>query len=112
MKLLNPWLLLGIVIAVAAAFGGGLRTGRSLEEARQARLEAAIRRASDAAQQRAAEEIAKLRVVHTTVRHQAEKVIRENVVYRECTTDPELRRLLDAARSNSAPESAGSRSVP
>ena len=110
---LNKWpaVILGAVAAVGISGVHGYRMGRDSVIASQAKAEAVRLETLHLAQLAAAEEIAKIQVVHTTIRQTAEKTIREIPVYRDCVNDPGVVGLLDAARAN-RPQSADSGGVP
>jgi hypothetical protein len=113
----GPWLyvILGVVVAggLAGSYVKGRSDGRALEVAERATLEEVARESREAAMEAAAEQIAKISKVHTTIRQQAETVIREVPVYRDCVNDAAVIRMLDAARENRAPgEPAGDSELP
>jgi hypothetical protein len=113
----NPWVLLGVSLAVAGAIGGsyvkGRSDGRAVEFAQRATLEEVARESREASMNAAAEAISKISVTHTTIRQQAEVTIREKPVYRDCVNDAAVSGLLDSARGNSAPaEPAGGGELP
>ena len=117
LALANPWVILAASLAVAGAIGGsyvkGRADGRALEFAERATLEEVARVAREAAMDGSAEKIAQITVNHTTIRQQAETVIREKLVYRDCVNDVAVSRLLDAARENRPPdEPARDRELP
>lgn len=107
LALANPWLILGASLAAVAALSGayvkGRGDGRAIETAERMTIEEVARESREAAIEAAAEQIAKISVVHTTIRQRAETVIREKPVYRDCLNDAAVIRMLDAARENRAP---------
>lgn len=77
------------------------------QEAAQAREDRARQETREAAQQGAADAIAQIKVVNTTIRGKTETIVRENVVYRDCVNDARVVRNINAAlagRPEPAPE--------
>jgi hypothetical protein len=106
----SPYVIGGSVLASLALAGvtgwKGYRLGQDNVIAQQAKQEKLVREVRDAALQGAAEEIAKLRITHTTIRQRAEKEIIREPIYTECAHPEPMRRLLDAALTQSPlPES-------
>lgn len=98
---MNPWLILGAVVmwgasVVGAYFYGG-NVGANAEIAKQASIKEAVEATRKAAQEGAANEIAKLKIRHTTVKGKVETIVRENVVYRDCKHSPDSLRLINDA---------------
>lgn len=95
---MNPWFILGAVLALLSIAGGAYVKGRSdgrAVEIVQRQSEDQVRfKTLQLAQQAAAEEISKIEVKHVTVRQQLETEIREKPVYRDCVAD---QRVLDLA---------------
>lgn len=110
-KLVNPWVILAAVLALAAAGWQGFRLGADHEIAKQARLEAVIEKVRDAAQQAAAAEIANIKIVNQTHRQVLEREIRTVPDYSACRNSPDGMRAINQALGN-RPESAGSGVVP
>lgn len=109
------WLISGLiaVAAIAGSYVKGRSDGKAIIIAKQAREDQIRFETLQLAQQAAAEEIAKISVTHTTIRQKAEVVTREIPIYRECTNDPRVERLLNAARENRLPtEPAGGGELP
>ena len=87
--MLNPYVILGFVAVVIGAYGLGRYDGVTIErESHQAQLIAA-QKATDAALDVTAKAIASIRVKNTTIRQQAETIIRENTTYAECRHTPD-----------------------
>jgi hypothetical protein len=112
---LNPWFILGIVLALIAIGGGSYVKGRSDGKAvviasqqkdDQIRLETL-----QVAQQAAAEEIAKIQVVNKTVYARTTHEVVHDVQYRECVHSPDGLQLVNAALTNS-PIPAGVSKLP
>jgi hypothetical protein len=117
MTALNPWIILGIVLAFAgvgtgAYIKGGTDASNRIE-ARTARETSIHQRAYEAAMRGTAEIIVKTDVMHTAGEVRAREIIREVPVYRDCVADPDLVRLLDDARANRTPSvSTGNPELP
>lgn len=84
--------------------------GRDHELATQAREDKAVAIATQAAASAAAAAISKIKVQHVTLRQQADTVIREVPVYRDCVHDDRVLRDINAARGY--PEPAGDGQLP
>ncbi len=86
--LLNPWVLLALVVGWAGSLGGafwyGTGVGGDQITARNVRDDDVVRQTREAAQKGAADEIAKIQPINTTVYQKAETVVREHVVYGDC----------------------------
>lgn len=107
---MNPWLLLGAVLTILAAFTGGVATGKSWQEGQAAKEEVLIQKAAEAAQLAAAEEISKIEVRNVTIKQKIERETLEVPVYRDCShTDAGLR-VVNEALSGGKP--AGDSRVP
>lgn len=85
---MNLTSILGILVvwfaSVGYAFVYGQQVGQDGETAQQARIDQAIKQTKDAAQEGAANAIAQIKIVNTTVRAKTETLVRENIVYRDC----------------------------
>lgn len=114
---MNPWALLGIVLAVGAMVGGayyqGRQDGESKIVAQEAREREIAAEAVDAANNTAAQAIASIKVQHRTVTQEVQREVAERVVYRECLHSPDGLRNINAAITGRAqPEPAGGGVVP
>lgn len=113
---MNPYLLLTLVIGWGASVGGaffyGHGVGKDSEIAGQTQINKAIADTRAVAQLGAADEIAKIKVVNTTVRGKTETIVRENVVYRDCRHGPDGVRSINAALAGAIAEPAGSGKLP
>lgn len=87
--LLNPWVLLGAVVALTGAVGGayikGRGDGKAVEIAAQNRAVVALREV----ERTVARAISEIEVKNVTVRQKAETIIREVPVYRDCKHTPD-----------------------
>lgn len=113
--MLNPYVLLAIVLAwigsTAGAFFYGRNTGIDHAVAEQQTDAELIAEAADAAQRKAAEEIAKIKVVNRVNRQVLEREIVEKPVYRDCQHTADGLRAVNAALEN-RPLPAGDRKLP
>lgn len=105
-------ILAAIVIALIAGSGiggyvAGRSDGRALEAAEHAKVEDAIRKATDEVVRKTAEQISKIEVRNVTIRQKAETVTREIPVYRDCQHDPDGLRLINEALAPGAEPVAG-----
>lgn len=109
---MNPWLLLGIVIAWGASMWWAREDGKAAatdhclaEQVRDANV-AAI--AGDAT----ASAIAQLRPRITTIKQEVEREIRTNTVYADCRHSPGQLQRINEALTGAASEPAGRGLVP
>lgn len=116
---MNPYALLGIVLAVGAMTGGAYWQGRNDGEnkivAQQAREDAIAATATAAATDAAASAISKIKVQHRTITQEVQRDVIEKPVYRDpgCKHDADSLRSINAALTGAArPEAAGSGVVP
>jgi len=111
----NPWLILVVVLGWGASVGGaffyGQDVGRDGEIAKQAAVDKAIEETRRAAQEGAANAIAKIKITNTTIRGKTETIVRENTVYRDCRHDPVGVLLINEALTGRA-EPAGGGELP
>lgn len=103
MKLFSPWMILGVVLAVGSAFGGGTALGVKYAKGQAAREEVLIARAAEAAEMGAAREIAKIKVTNKTIKEKVEVQTREVPIYNECRLTADIERLLNDALAGRAP---------
>jgi len=108
---MNPYFMLGGVLAFLIATGGAYIQGRADGGdkcvAEQVRDEQVAQIASQAAAASAAEAISRIEVKHATVRQTLEREIVEKPVFRDCRSGADAVRLfnstLDPAAAASAP---------
>lgn len=109
--LLNPWVIGGVAALLAASHGyvglKAYKAGQDKVVAETSRLIDNEVRVRDAAIAGASEAIAKLEVRNVTIRQQAETVVREVPVYRECRHDPLGLQLTNAALVPGEPAPGG-----
>ncbi len=108
----NPWILLGVLVAILTAGGSGYMKGRL-----DAKNAAASARAKEMAleqkiQTTIAEEVSKIKVTNTVIRGKIETVTREVPVYRECVHDPVVLRMLNDVLTGKVSVPGGDHVVP
>ena len=107
---MNPYLLLGVVLAWGASTGGaflyGQNVGREHEQASQSKVIKAIEETRAAAQSGAADAIAALKPVNKTIVQKTQHEITESVVYRDCKLPPAGLRLANEAITGQPAEPA------
>lgn len=110
----NPYALLTVLLVLVASHGAvgykAYQLGQDNVIAEQAKLEEVEKRTREAALTATAEMLSKIEVKHVTIRQNAETVIREVPVYRECRHDPAGLQLVNEALA--APESARGGELP
>lgn len=113
---MNPYAILGLVLAWGATTGGaflyGQNVGRDHEQAGQAKISKAIEDTREAAQAGAADAIAKLKPVNKTIVQKTQREITENVVYRDCRVPADGVRLANEAITGKPAEPASGVVVP
>lgn len=107
---MNPYLIIGALVAVLAAGAGGFKLGADHELAAQAREDKHVAAAIEAANTASAVAIAGIKVENTTIHQELQREIRTNTIYADCKHSPGgLRSLNDAL---DAPRSASDRKLP
>jgi len=113
---MNPYVLLALVIGWGASVAGAGWYGMGLGEdriiAKQASDDKIRQETREAAQQGAADAIAKLKPVNTTIVQKTQREIRENTVYAECRVPAAGVQLANQAITGRPAEPAGSSSLP
>lgn len=102
-KLVNPWVLVGLLLALAGAGAAGFRAGSKYEIAQQLEDKQLIAEAADAFDVRVGDHVSKIRPIHKTIQNNIEGTVRENTYYRDCVNEPAVRSMLDDARANRSP---------
>ena len=101
-----PYLAAAAVVASAVCGAWGYKQGRAdgreLAAAQDARERDIAAHAAQVAAASAAEQIARIRVQHTTVRGEVEREVLERVVYRECVHSADQLQRINAAISGAA----------
>lgn len=113
---MNPYTVLGLVVAWGASVGGAFFYGQGVGAdgviAKQQAVDQAIQQTRDAAQQGAAAAIALLKPRNVTIRQETEREIQTNTVYRDCRVPADGVRLANEAITGRPAEPAGGGSVP
>lgn len=113
---MNPYLLLGVVVAWGASAGGaflyGQHVGAEHEQAGQAKIATAITDTREAAQAGAADAIAKLKPVNKTIVQKTQREITTERVYSDCRVPDSGMRLANEAITGKPAEPAGGVVVP
>lgn len=106
---MNPYLIIAALVAVMGVGVGGFKLGVDHQLAAQAREQDHIAEAVDAANAAAAQAIAKIKVVNTTIRQELEKEVRYEKVYSDpgCRNTPTGMRLVNDALSGTKPADSG-----
>ena len=97
----NPYVLLAVLIAWGASIAGtgwvSFGLGKDSEIAGQAKIKQAIEDTRQAAQRGAADAIAEIKIVNTTIHQKAETVVRTERVYADCRHAPGMRDTINSA---------------
>lgn len=113
---MNPYLIIAACIAWGASVGGafvfGTEVGKDSEIAGQAKINKAITDTREAAQQGAADEIAKIKPVNTTIVQKTQREIQRETVYSTCRVTPDGVRLANEAITGKSAEPVGSEQLP
>ena len=108
---MNPYVLLALVISWGASIAGTgwycIGIGEDKIIAKQSSDDKIRQETREAAQQGAADAIAKLKPVNTTIRAKTETIVRENTVYRTCVNTPDGLRSINSALAGRSAEPAG-----
>lgn len=107
---MNPWLIVAALVAVLGAGAGGFKLGADHELAAQAREDAHVKAAVEAANTAAATAIAGIKVKNTTIHQELQREIRTNTIYAECRHSPDGLRNVNEALAPG--RSAGDRKLP
>lgn len=114
-KLLNPWMLVAVMVAVSTAGGAGYWRGsvntKNRLEAQAAREERIAQMTYEKAMAATASEISKIKVVNKTITQELEREVRTEPVYIDCRHSDDVKRLLDAILTGQAPAESLDRSV-
>lgn len=111
-KLLNPWVILGIVLLLLAAAAGGAKLGSDHQIAKQAKTEALIAAVEKRAQIGAATAIAENKPVHQFNKQVIERETRIVPDYSRCVHSDAGLRALNSALENTRAESVGDSVLP
>lgn len=113
---MNPWLIVGLLIAYGASVAGvGLAAfdlGQDRQKASQAEKQALVAEAVDAAMATTASAIAGIEIKHQTIRQEIQREIRTNTVYADCRHSAGGLRSVNDALAGPGPGPAGSGELP
>jgi hypothetical protein len=113
---MNLYFILAVVIAWGASVGGaffyGEGLGKDAEIAGQAKISQAIQDTKAAAQQGAAEVIAALKPVNTTIVQKVQHEREINTIYATCKLPPDGLQLANQALTGRSPEPASGDKLP
>lgn len=110
---MNPWVMLGMLVAALALFGGGYKTGshnadnacvagqaKGVKAAQTAANTETDRREVIAAKRETSHE--EIRVIYKTINRKADENVKQNPAYNTCGLDADGLREWNAANSGSA----------
>jgi hypothetical protein len=113
---MNPYTIIGALliwgVTFVAGYGYGHRAGVDRTISGQASADQVRRDTIEAAQQGAANAIAQIKVVNTTIRGKTETIVLEDVRYRDCKHDALGLRAVNAALTGREAEPVGSSGLP
>lgn len=104
---MNPYLIIGFLLALAGAGAGGFKLGDDHRTAAQAREQKHITEAVEAANTAAAQAIATLKPVYTTIQGKVIHEISTNTIYASCVHSPDGLRLVQQALNGGIPPDSG-----
>ena len=114
LKMLNPWVILAVILAIGTAGAGGYLRGvhntKNSIAADIAREEQLAQRVYDNAILAAASEISKIEIVNRTITQEIEREVRTREVYLTCRHDDDTKRMLDAILTGEGSSESISRS--
>ena len=100
LKMLNPWVILAVVLAIAASGATGYLRGvhntKNSIAADIAREEQLAQTIYDSAILAAASEISKIEIINRTITQEIEREVRTKEIYLTCRHDDDTKRMLDA----------------
>ena len=108
---MNPYALVGGLLAVIAAFFYGQSVGEDGAIAKQKTTQELVDAVYDKAQKGAADEIAKIKPKNVTIRQELEREIQTNTVYRDCRVPARGVQLANEALTG-RPEPVGGLKLP
>lgn len=114
---MNPWVLLGAILAVILAAGAGYGKGHKDASlaiaAQQKHDDDLVRKATESMEQSVAKNIAGIEVRNVTIRQELQREVVEKPVYRDCVNTPDGLSLINSAiRGVAAPVGPGRGVVP
>jgi len=104
---MNPYIIIVALLAVLGAGASGFKLGRDSVIAGQAREDAQIEKAIQAANTATAEAISKIKVTNKTIQNELQKEVRYETVYSSssCANTPNGLRLVNQALTGDNPAS-------
>jgi hypothetical protein len=101
--MINPYLIIACLVAILGAGAGGFKLGADHEVAAQSREQNHIAEAIDAANNAAAQSIAKIKVNNTTIQNEVQREIQTQTIYNDatCRHTADGLRLVNKALTNS-----------
>ena len=109
---MSPYTIIAALLAAAASCALGFKLGADHEVAAQAREQAHIAEAVDAATTAAAQAIAAIKPKYTTIQAEVQREIRTNTVFADCKLPADSVRLVNQALRPGAAASAGGGQLP
>lgn len=94
---MNPYIILGAVLAVISASIGGFFFGMDYKEKQHSAMELERKIGWGEALEAAAKEISKVKIYNKNITTQAETVIREKTILQECKNPAEMVTLINRA---------------
>lgn len=107
---MNPYLIVASLVAVMIAGAGGFKLGMDHQKASEADKRELVAEAVDAANQSAAQAIAKIKVTNQTINQEVRREVETHTVYAECRATPGGLSGINAALSGAKP--AGDSKLP
>ena len=111
-SLINPWVLLGILILLAATATGSYLRGRHDENNAMLAAQEKQRTLNEVIETGIAKGVSQMKVTNMTIRQNLETITRENTIYRDCKLDPAAFGLLNQALAGEGAVAPGDRVVP
>lgn len=112
LKLLNPWVILIALVALASAAGFGYIKGKNDQKGIYAREAVKQQTLHEAIEAGIAKGVSKMKITNTYTRGRLETIVRENTVYLDCKHHPDALRLLNDILAGKASVAPGSSVVP
>ena len=100
---MNPYLIIGFLVALLGAGAGGFKLGIDHEVASHASDEARIDKAVEAANMTSAQAIAKIKVINKTIQGEVQRETQSNTIYHDCRNSPIGLQLINEALNGGKP---------
>jgi uncharacterized protein HemX len=108
----NPWIIVGVLVAVLGAGGSGYMKGRLDQKNAAVAKTEKQRTLQETIERGIAEGVAQIKVENTTIRQKLETVVRENHHYIDCKLDPTAFGLLNDVLTGTKSVRPGDRVMP